>query len=157
MTRQPNFSTRRLMLLGGMATLAAGGVYWWRATPPHYGGAKLTVVQAHEAAANGDVVLVDIRTPREWLDTGVATGAYPIDMRRDDFLTILSQVAGTDKSRPIAVICARGVRSARLSRALTEAGYSNIVDVPEGMLGSAAGPGWLKSGLPVTQIEGGSG
>lgn len=141
------------MLLGGAAALAAGGVYWWRATPPYYGGAKLTVAQAHEAAASGDVVLVDIRTPREWAQTGVPEGAHPIDMRRDDFLATLSQVAGTDKGRPIAVICARGVRSARLSRALTEAGYTNIVDVPEGMLGSAAGPGWLKTGLPVAAVE----
>jgi rhodanese-related sulfurtransferase len=156
MTRQRNFPTRRMVLFGGAAALAAG-VYWWRATPPHYGGAKLTVTQAHEAAAQGDVVLVDIRTPREWMATGVPSGAHPIDMRRDDFLTALAQVAGADKTRPIAVICARGVRSARLSRALTEAGFSNIVDVPEGMLGSAAGPGWLKTGLPVTQVEGGSG
>lgn len=117
----------------------------------------MTVVQAHEAAAKGDIVLLDVRTPSEWSDTGVPEGGYPIDMRQDNFLTALEQVAGTDKTRPIAVICARGVRSARLSRALTAAGYSNIVDVPEGMLGSGAGPGWLKSGLPVTQVEEGSG
>ena len=144
-----------MVLLGGAATVAAGGVYWWRATPPHYGGAKLTVAQAHQAAANGEVVLVDIRTPREWAQTGVPEGAHAIDMRRDDFLAALSQVAGSDKGRPIAVICARGVRSARLSRALTEAGYTNIVDVPEGMLGSGAGPGWLKTGLPVVSVAGG--
>ena len=28
------------------------------------------------------------------------------------------------------------------------------VDVPEGMLGSAAGPGWLRSNLPVARWEG---
>ncbi len=157
MTRQANFPTRRLVLFGSAAALVGGGVYWWRATPPHYGGARLTVAQAHEAAAVGEIVLVDIRTPREWSDTGVPAGAHPIDMRRGDFLSALEKVAGTDKTRPIAVICARGVRSARLSRALTEAGFSNIIDVPEGMLGSSAGPGWLKSGLPVTQVEEGSG
>lgn len=155
MTQQRQFSTRRLVLFGGAAAVAAGGVWWWRATPPHYGGAKLTVAQAHQAAASGDVVLVDIRTPREWAQTGVPEGAHPIDMRRDDFLAALSRAAGSDKGRSIALICARGVRSARLSRALTEAGYTNIVDVPEGMLGSGAGPGWLKTGLPVVSVEGG--
>ena len=140
---------------GTAAVLAAGGVYWWRVMPPQYGGAKLMVTQAHQAAVNGEIVLVDIRTPREWAQTGVPEGAHAIDMRRDDFLAALSQVAGADKGRPIAVICARGVRSAWLSRALSDAGYTNIVDVPEGMLGSGAGPGWLKTGLPVVSVAGG--
>ena len=36
---------------------------------------------------------------------------------------------------------------------LREAGFTNIIDVPEGMLGSGAGPGWLKSGLPLTEWD----
>lgn len=74
-------------------------------------------------------------------------------MRRKDFIAALDQVTGGDKSVPVALICARGVRSARLSNRLTEAGYTNIIDVPEGMLGSPAGPGWLQSGLPVRDFE----
>jgi len=153
MSRQNNITRRRLLLAGGALALSVGGIYWWRATPPFYGGAKLTVAQAHQAAQDRDVVLIDIRTPGEWANTGVPEGAHPIDMRRRDFVQALTEVAGTDRTQPIALICARGVRSARLSRALTEAGFSNIVDVPEGMLGSKAGPGWLRSGLPVTQVS----
>ncbi|MEM6482663.1 MAG: rhodanese-like domain-containing protein, partial [Pseudomonadota bacterium] len=33
--------------------------------------------------------------------------------------------------------------------ALRDAGYQKVIDVPEGMLGSFSGPGWLKTGLPV--------
>lgn len=157
MSVQSIMTRRRVLLAAGATVLAAGGTYWWRATPPFYGGAKLTVTQAHQAAHDQDVVLIDIRTPREWAQTGVPEGAHPIDMRRNDFLDALSLVAGTDRDRPIAVICARGVRSARLSRALSEAGYSNIIDVPEGMLGSAAGPGWLETGLPVVEAKGEAG
>jgi hypothetical protein len=29
------------------------------------------------------------------------------------------------------------------------AGFTRILDVPEGMVGSAAGPGWIARGLPV--------
>jgi rhodanese-related sulfurtransferase len=43
------------------------------------------------------------------------------------------------------------VRSSRLSRTLRDAGYSNVIDVPEGMLGSYAGPGWLERGLPLSK------
>ena len=50
-------------------------------------------------------------------------------------------------------MCARGVRSRRLTARLTEAGFTNIIDVPEGMLGSSAGPGWLKNDLPTTAYD----
>ena len=36
---------------------------------------------------------------------------------------------------------------------MTKAGFSNIIDVPEGMLGSAAGPGWLAADLPTLPYE----
>lgn len=75
-------------------------------------------------------------------------------MRRDDFLTALNEVTGGSQAAAIALICARGVRSARVTLALAEAGYTNVIDVPEGMLGSAAGPGWLRSNLPVARWEG---
>ena len=38
-------------------------------------------------------------------------------------------------------------------RSLRQAGYSGFIDVSEGMLGSARGPGWVATGLPVVNIE----
>ncbi len=81
-------------------------------------------------------------------------GAVAIDMRRQDFLQALNAAVAGDLTAPVALICARGVRSARLTRALVEAGYSRIIDVPEGMLGSASGPGWLAGNLPVARWQG---
>ncbi len=111
----------------------------------------LTATQAFAKAATGKITLIDIRTPEEWVETGSGAGARRLDMRRDDFVDALDKILGGDKSRPVALICARGVRSSRLSRALRKGGYTNIIDVPEGMLGSYAGPGWLARGLPVTR------
>ncbi|MGV6802654.1 MAG: rhodanese-like domain-containing protein [Ruegeria sp.] len=148
---------RRWFLLGGAATLTlVFAIREYRLIPENFAGGKLTVTEAHEQAMSGDILLLDIRTPREWRATGVGQGALPLDMRRDDFLNELGRLVDGDRSRPIAVICARGVRSARLSNSLTEAGYSNIIDVPEGMLGSAAGPGWVALGLPVQKFSEGS-
>ncbi|MBO9435875.1 rhodanese-like domain-containing protein [Ruegeria sp. R13_0] len=148
--------TRRWVLMGGAGAIAAGfAVREYRLIPQDYAGGQLEVTQAHQKAVAGDVLLVDIRTPREWRATGVGQGAQPLDMRREDFIPALVQMAGGDKSAPVALICARGVRSARLSNQLTAAGFTNIIDVPEGMLGSAAGPGWVRAGLPVeTFVEG---
>ena len=149
--------TRRRLLGTAVIAIAAGAAGWQLFREPAvYNGNSLTVSQAHRKAVAGEIILVDIRRPDEWRRTGVGEGANPIDMRRDDFVQALTQVAGTDKDAPIALICARGVRSARLSNRLTEAGYTNIIDVPEGMLGSRAGPGWLGENLPTRTYEQGA-
>ncbi|WP_425080347.1 rhodanese-like domain-containing protein [Ruegeria arenilitoris] len=150
--------TRRWVLLGGGAAIVAGfAVREYRLIPQDYAGDRLSVQDAYQQAVSGDVLLVDIRTPREWQTTGVGQGAHPLDMRRDDFEQALAQLTGGDRNAPVALICARGVRSARLSNRLTEAGFTNIMDVPEGMLGSAAGPGWVRAGLPVEHNTGETG
>jgi rhodanese-related sulfurtransferase len=111
----------------------------------------LTATEAFAKAATGKIILVDIRTPEEWAKTGTGAGAKRLDMRREDFVSALDKIVGGDRTKPVALICARGVRSSRLSRTLREGGFTNIIDVPEGMLGSYAGPGWLERGLPISK------
>ncbi len=147
-------SRRAVLGLGAIGAVGLTAAGWITFSRPSFAGQALSVSEAHRAATGGQVFLIDIRRPDEWQNTGVGEGAHPIDMRRKDFVEALDQVTGGDKSAPVALICARGVRSARLSNRLTEAGYSNIIDVPEGMLGSSAGPGWIKSGLPLREFEG---
>ena len=149
--------TRRWLLLAGVAGLGALGIREYRLIPPDFAGRALGVDEAYEAARDGRILLVDIRTPQEWRITGIPRGAHPIDMRREDFRAALDDLTGGDRTRPVALICARGVRSARLGNRLADAGYARILDVPEGMLGSRAGPGWLAAGLPVTPYSGGAG
>ena len=97
------------------------------------------------------LILLDIRRPDEWALTGVAVGAVPLDMRDDGFLADLDRLTGGNRAAPIALICARGVRSRRLAAKLTAAGFTAVLDVSEGMLGSPAGPGWIARGLPVSK------
>ncbi len=150
-------SRRRLLGYGIIAGVAVLGYSRWRLRRPDYAGGSLDVHKAHAQAASGEVLLIDIRRPDEWTLTGIGEGAVPLDMRRADFENELKHLADGDTTRPIALICARGVRSARMSGRLTEAGFTNIIDVPEGMLGSSAGPGWLAQALPVTPYAGVSG
>ncbi|MEM7711435.1 MAG: rhodanese-like domain-containing protein [Pseudomonadota bacterium] len=144
---------RRAVLFGAAATLFVGGagaaVFWPR---DRFLGEELSPPEVLAAVEAGELLLVDIRRPDEWAETGVAPGAAPLDMRREDFVPALQDLAAGDLTRPIALICARGVRSDRMSARLTEAGFTRIVDVPEGMLGSSAGPGWLARGLPVVPV-----
>jgi rhodanese-related sulfurtransferase len=142
--------TRRRLILGGVA---AGGVATimaarWYNLGASAGHGTLSVEAAHARATSGDLLLVDIRRPDEWARTGLGEGAHPLDMRRNDFLPAFLEFR-QEAEMPAAVICARGVRSRRLAAAMAEAGIGGVLDVPEGMLGSGAGPGWLRKGLPV--------
>lgn len=112
-------------------------------------GGDLTPPQAHELAGANKIFLVDIRRPDEWASTGSGEGAHRLDMRRKDFIEALNELVAGDRSAPVTLICARGVRSDRTSRRLRDAGFTNVIDVPEGMLGSRVGPGWIKRGLPL--------
>lgn len=150
--------SRRGILLGAAGLAVAGG-----ATFSTAGGRNLfyTLITedtfaeaidpptAYQRAQDGEIVLVDIRRPDEWAKTGSGEGAHRLDMRREDFIEALDAITGGQKDAAIALICARGVRSARQTNLLNNAGYTNIIDVPEGMLGSAAGPGWIERGLPL--------
>jgi rhodanese-related sulfurtransferase len=107
------------------------------------------------ATAQGNVTLVDVRSRQEWRQTGVATGAKKVTIHNPNgikaFVAEMVNAVGGDKSRPVALICAAGVRSARAAKILIAAGFSNLQNVSEGMMGRPdAGPGWLKRGLPVT-------
>ncbi len=152
----------RRYLLGGSAAIVFGGAFFFlsggqdlllSAITEDFEGNTITVAEAHAAALRGDILLVDIRRPDEWEDTGTGEGAQRLDMRREDFVVQLAKLTDASEGVPIALICARGVRSAWLANRLKEAGFASIVDVPEGMLGSQAGPGWFKRGLPLVKDQ----
>ncbi|MEL6883748.1 MAG: rhodanese-like domain-containing protein [Pseudomonadota bacterium] len=148
----PARMTRRAFGLAGAAALAGGTVFaarWFNITAQANGEGTLSAPDVHAAATGGALLLVDIRRPDEWERTGLGEGAVPLDMRRKDFTRALLDYTGGRTDTPVALICARGVRSRRMTEVLTGAGFTTIIDVPEGMLGSGAGPGWLKRGLPT--------
>lgn len=113
-------------------------------------GPSLTAPQALDMAQAGKLTIVDIRRPEEWRQTGVAAGAVRLDMRRPDFAAALLAQAGGDRAAPIALICRTGNRTTQMQRALLQAGFTHIYNIDEGMAGSAAGPGWIRRGLPMT-------
>ena len=144
--------TRRLLIMGAAVAGVGGTVFasrWFNISAEAGASGTLSAPDAHRAAALREVVLVDIRRPDEWQRTGVGEGAVPIDMRREDFVTALLDATGGRTDVPVALICARGVRSRALSARLSSAGFTSIVDVSEGMMGSGAGAGWLRRGLPT--------
>lgn len=115
---------------------------------------RITAAEALERARAGGLTIVDIRRPDEWAETGLAENAERATIRSPrgnrGFLARIAEITGGDKSAPIGLICARGVRSHHAANLLRKRGFSNIYDINEGMLGNARGAGWLNNDLPIT-------
>jgi rhodanese-related sulfurtransferase len=113
----------------------------------------LAAPDAAAAVAAGKITLIDIRTPPEWKETGVAKGAKLVNMLHPQgapgFTNALLDKVKGDKNAPIALICRTGNRTTQVQRYLQSQGFTQVYNVKEGMAGSGAGPGWLKRGLPV--------
>ncbi len=118
----------------------------------------LAPLRALEMAHDGQVTIIDIRRPDEWRKTGIPTGAERATVRFSRgtarFLRRIAELTNGDKSKPIALICAAGVRSKHASRLLRNRGYTRVMDISEGMLGNARGVGWLRRDLPVSRCKG---
>lgn len=125
----------------------------WRmlGPPPVAAGEVMTPQEAHEKAVKGEIVLVDVRTPDEWKQTGLPASGHAITMHQQgpDFLRQLDQALGGDRSKPLAVICRTGNRTGSLVAPLEKVGYTRVINVAEGMVGGRYGPGWIKAGLPI--------
>ncbi len=94
--------------------------------------------------------IVDIRTPREWKQTGVVEGSERImafDEKRRfnrEFGRQLAAFAKPDED--IILICRTGNRTLVIARALSEdAGYTGIINVTDGI------KRWIDEGNPVVK------
>lgn len=113
----------------------------------------LTAEQAQSLHAAGQIVLVDIRQPEEWRQTGVAEGAVRISMAHPEggqgFLRDVLTAVDGNTDAPLVLICRTGNRTSQVVPALQQWGFTQVYHIPEGMLGSGHGPGWIRTGLPV--------
>ena len=111
----------------------------------------ISAPQALERSKQGKLLIIDVRTPEEWRETGVIPEARRVDFYRGPQVLLKSvvEMVGGDKSAPIAVVCHSGSRSTEAQRFLQAQGFTQVYNLREGMAGSAAGPGWLKRQLPV--------
>ena len=113
----------------------------------------MTPEEANMRTESGEVVLIDVRSPEEWRQTGVPRGARRVTIHDPGglkgFLKAMAAAVDGDLKKPIALICARGNRSTFAQKVLGEAGFTRVFNIREGFTGGPYGPGWVKRGLPV--------
>jgi rhodanese-related sulfurtransferase len=101
---------------------------------------SMTIHQAQEAGA----LIVDIRGPSEWQQSGVLPGARLITFDRlDSFLSALRPHLKPGK--PVALICASGARTAQAKRLLDGKLDVPVINIKGGMMGA------LRTGQPTTR------
>ncbi len=74
------------------------------------------------------VLVLDVRSPEEFA-TGHLARAENVPV--DEVAARLDEVAaklGGDKSKPVAVYCAKGGRAAKAKTALEQAGFTNVTN-----------------------------
>ena len=110
--------------------------------------------QVLQLARGSQVTIIDIRRPDEWRQSGLPAGAERATVRLsrgpNEFLHKIAKLTQGDKSKPIAPICAAGVRFGYAAKLLASRGYTQVMDISEGMLGNGHGAGWLARDLPIS-------
>ena len=107
--------------------------------------AKITPKSAAKLVADGKAVLVDVREPSEWAETGVAAPAVLLaksdfDGAQKDWKPFLEQNAGKD----IILYCRSGNRSGKVAAVLAEKGLK---------VANAGGlKDWQAAGLPTRPV-----
>lgn len=109
--------------------------------------ARITPTEAAKLVADGQAVLVDVREPAEWLQTGVATPAVLLpqsDFEHDQF-EWKPFLAKTGKDKTLILYCRSGRRAGMVGAALIEQGFKVV---------NAGGlKDWTEAGLPTRKIE----
>ena len=101
----------------------------------------VSVSEAEKLAQNTNVVVLDVRTPREF-KAGHIRGATNVNFYDRSFR---AQLQSLDKSRPYLVHCAVGGRSGKAVKTMQEIGFTNVYHLEAGM------KGWENAKKPVVR------
>lgn len=96
---------------------------------------------AHRLVEEGDVEVIDVRTPEEYAE-GHIEGATLIDFYEPDFAERIDEL---DRDTEYVVYCRSGNRSGQATAMMADQGFTAVTDVDGGIVA------WEAAGLPVTR------
>jgi rhodanese-related sulfurtransferase len=138
----------RMLVLSALIGLAAPAALAEPQTPE---AASFPTVSSETFASHPDgAVLIDVRQPAEWAATGMPADSKGVTLQRPDFVDAVLAELGGDRTRPVAVICRSGSRSVKAAEQLSNAGFTHVTNIGDGMMGrEGVGQGWLAAKLPT--------
>jgi phage shock protein E len=95
--------------------------------------------EAQALIADGDVTVLDVRTPEEFA-AGHLAGAENVDFYATDFA---EQIDTLDQGEQYVVYCRSGNRSEKATRLMAQKGFTTVADVDGGIVA------WEAAGLPT--------
>ena len=129
--------TKRTLIAGGIAAVLAAAISQLGLTAAEAEGYTVKYLTPADIAASGALV-VDIRAPDEWAQTGVIDGAALVTFSDPtSFLASISpQIAD---GRDLVLVCHSGRRSAAAAEALSGMISNKIISLDGGMSAVIAG------------------
>lgn len=108
--------------------------------------AKITPNEAAKLVAEGKAILIDVREPNEWAQTGAAAPARLLsksdfDGEQKDWKPVLASASG----KRLIVYCQSGRRAGVVGTALASLGHS--------VSNAGSFDEWKAAGLPVRQVK----
>ncbi len=103
---------------------------------------SIDVVQAHRLCQSGRGLLLDVRGPAAWAETGVPEGAQAV-LAAD---VVAQANAHLQRGAVLMLLCHRGISSVQLAAQLIAQGLQAVCSVTGGF------QAWQQSGLPVHKI-----
>lgn len=113
--------------------------------------------QSVQAMTDQGALIIDVRTPEEWKQTGLIPGSHPLTFFDSEgnsdpqqWLNEMRKLKTKD-DQPVVLVCRSGKRSAAVAQFLDQkAGMTNIYNLNNGITG------WRSSGHPTRSCEGGT-
>ncbi len=125
--------TRRAVLTLGLGAIVAGGIGSQGWADSQRGGFEHVFMTAEEIQASGALV-IDIRTPPEWAQTGVIEGAKLVEFDFNRPATFLPQIAADlADGRDLILYCRSGNRSQVVGDFLSRQIDNRIISVAGGI------------------------
>lgn len=104
---------------------------------------KVRHIPLTQELIHSGVPIIDIRTEKEWAETGVVPGSQLLTFFGEDgsydvqaFMAQIQKRVGRDAA--FALLCRSGNRSEKVGRFLAGKGFSSVINVYEGIQGATA-------------------
>ncbi len=106
----------------------------------------LSPADAHMGQNAGDIIIIDVREPSEWAQTGFPKGSHTISMNDPKFVAIAKELAAQHPHATVVVSCKTGARASAAAKILAKNEIENLAILRGGMLQ------WTAENLPVDTV-----